>query len=296
MDDQLRIAAFDWLSNLVKLHGDVLSRPLLEKGFYYGGHRITLLGPQGIWKPQSMKYPISIVTTIGGPYEDSHTEDGFLKYRYRGSDPYHPANVGLREIMRQKKPLIYFFSIVKGRYLATWPVYIIADDISKLSFTVALDNQLILNHNEPLAQEEEDYYRRRYLTANIQIRLHQRSFRERVIAAYQNQCALCKLKHIELLDAAHIVPDKEEKGDPIITNGIALCKIHHAAFDQNIIGINSDYHIKVRRDILEEIDGPMLKYGIQSLENQPIYLPDQKKDWPDKYRLEERFGLFLKAV
>jgi len=126
--------------------------------------------------------------------------------------------------------------------------------------------------------------------------LHQRSFRERVIAAYQNQCALCKLRHIELLDAAHILADKEEKGDPIISNGLSLCKIHHAAFDQNIIGINSDYIIKVRGDILEEIDGPMLKHGIQSLENQQIHLPNHKRDWPDKYRLEERFDLFLKAV
>jgi len=75
-----------------------------------------------------------------------------------------------------------------------------------------------------------------------------------------------------------------------------LCKIHHAAFDQNILGINPDYIIKVRKDILEEIDGPMLKYGIQSLENQAIYLPYNKNNWPDKFRLEERFDLFLKAV
>jgi putative restriction endonuclease len=296
MDDQIRLAAFDWLSKLALIHGDVLPRNLLEKGFDYQGNRITLLGPQGIWKPQLLDYPISIVTTTGGPYEDSRSDDGFLKYRYRGTDPYHPANIGLREVMKQKKPLIYFFSIIKGRYLATWPVYIIDDDISNLSFTVALDNQLALTSNEPQIKEQEDYYRRRYLTANIQVRLHQRSFRERVIAAYQNQCALCKLKHVELLDAAHITPDNADSGEPIITNGLALCKIHHAAFDQNILGISPDYIIKVRRDILEEIDGPMLKYGIQSLENQTLYLPGNKNNWPDKFRLEERYGLFLKAV
>jgi putative restriction endonuclease len=192
--------------------------------------------------------------------------------------------------------LIYFFSIVQGRYLVTWPVYIIGDDIANLSFTVALDNQIVFKKQELQANEEENYYRRKYLTASIQFRLHQRSFRERVIAAYQNQCALCKLRHIELLDAAHIVSDKEDKGDPIVSNGLALCKIHHAAFDKNIIGINPDYFIRVRSDILEEIDGPMLKHGIQSLENLRIYLPSHKRDWPDKYRLEERFGMFLKAV
>lgn len=296
MDEQIRSAAFDWLHKMTLLHGDVLPRIILEKGFEFNGHRITLIGPQGIWKPQMLDYPISIVTTTGGPYEDTHSDDGFLKYRYRGTDPYHPANVGLREIMRQKKPIIYFFSVMKGRYLATWPVYIISDDIANLCFTVALDNQIIKTSASTSAEEQDDYYRRRYITSNIQVRIHQRSFRERVIAAYRCQCALCKLKHVELLDAAHIIPDNDERGEPIVTNGLALCKIHHAAFDQNIIGISPDYVIKVREDVLEEIDGPMLKYGIQSLENQTIYLPDSKKNWPDKFRLDERYNLFLKAV
>ncbi|MDD4962105.1 MAG: HNH endonuclease, partial [Candidatus Marinimicrobia bacterium] len=98
----------------------------------------------------------------------------------------------------------------------------------------------------------------------------------------------------ELLDAAHIIADSQEKGDPLVSNGLSLCKIHHAAFDQNIIGINPDYTIKIRQDILEETDGPMLKYGIQSLENHRLILPQHKKDWPDRERLEQRFGEFLR--
>lgn len=74
-----------------------------------------------------------------------------------------------------------------------------------------------------------------------------------------------------------------------------MCKIHHAAFDRNIIGINPDYYIHVRKDILEESDGPMLKYGLQSLENQKIILPGHHRDYPDQIRLEERFDQFLKA-
>jgi len=77
---------------------------------------------------------------------------------------------------------------------------------------------------------------------------------------------------------------------------LSLCKIHHAAFDNNIIGITPDYIIKIRRDILEEIDGPMLKYGIQSLENQKIILPSHKRDWPDKDRLDQRYERFKNVV
>jgi putative restriction endonuclease len=73
---------------------------------------------------------------------------------------------------------------------------------------------------------------------------------------------------------------------------LSLCKIHHAAFDKNIIGISPDYTIKVREDILLEVDGPMLKHGIQEMNNQQIILPFHKKDYPDRERLEERYNAF----
>ncbi len=95
-----------------------------------------------------------------------------------------------------------------------------------------------------------------------------------------------------LLDAAHIIPDKEEKGTPVINNGLSLCKIHHAAFDSYFIGVDPDYRIKIRNDLLDETDGPMLKYGIQELHNRTIILPGNKKQWPDREKLEFRFEKF----
>ena len=38
-------------------------------------------------------------------------------------------------------------------------------------------------------------------------------------------------------------------------NVLSLCKIHHAAYDKNILGISPDYQVKVRIDILDEVDG-----------------------------------------
>ena len=43
------------------------------------------------------------------------------------------------------------------------------------------------------------------------------------------RCALCRLRHQELLDAAHITPDSEAEGEPLVSNGVVLCKLHHAA-------------------------------------------------------------------
>ncbi|MDD5709652.1 MAG: HNH endonuclease [Candidatus Marinimicrobia bacterium] len=291
-DMPLRLAAFQWLEAQCRIHDDVLPRKLLELGFPFRGERITLIGQTGIWKPRQMQLPISITTTIHSPYSDT-PGDQYIGYSYRGTDPGHRDNVGLRICMQKQIPLIYFYAVMPGKYLASWPTYIIEDDIRKLTFTAAVDEARVA-FNQSVQEDEEAYIRRGYITSNVKVRIHQKTFRERVLYAYQTQCALCRLKHRELLDAAHIIADSQEKGDPLVSNGLSLCKIHHAAFDQNIIGITPDYTIKIRQDILEETDGPMLKYGIQSLENHRLILPQHKKDWPDRERLEQRFGEFLR--
>lgn len=298
MEEQIRLAAFNWLKEQVDLYGDILSRPLLEKGFLYNGERVTLIGPQGIWKPRVFeKVPISITTVYNGPYDDSLSDDGSFTYRYRGTDPFHKDNVGLREAMKKQIPLIYFFGIVPSKYLAVWPVYIVSDNPNTLSFTVVADDmasiqKYLLSNATDSASEDSQNAVRKYITSTVKNRLHQKSFRERVLLAYKEQCAFCRLKHTLLLDAAHIIPDGEELGDPIVTNGLSLCKIHHAAYDSNIIGVTPDYKIEVREDILQETDGPMLKHGIQELQNVKIILPHDKSSWPDRERLSIKYSRF----
>ncbi len=137
---------------------------------------------------------------------------------------------------------------------------------------------------------------RRYVTRKTLQSIHQSAFRSRVVAAYREQCTLCRLKHRELLDAAHIIPDTDPLGDPVVPNGLCLCKIHHAAFDADLIGVSPDYRVKVRRSILEENDGPMLQHGLKGLEGGSIILPRHVPDRPDRERLAQRFDLFLKAA
>jgi hypothetical protein len=81
--------------------------------------------------------------------------------------------------------------------------------------------------------------------------------------------------------------------NPIVSNGISLCKIHHAAFDSFILGISPDYKLTVREDILHEVDGPMLKHGIQGINNRKIILPRKPAQWPDQARLDYRYQQFL---
>ena len=296
-DLAIRFAAFKWLSEQVNIHGDVLPRPLLQKGFEFEGNRVPLVAPQGIFKPRLMELPLSIATTPKGPYQDSFGPDGLLAYKYRGTDPSHPDNLGLRRTMAQQLPLVYLHGIVPGKYLALWPVYVVGDDSAALTFRIAVDDAAyIARPAEGASDDDTTIARRSYVTATTRVRLHQRSFRERVIAAYRSQCSLCRLRHDELLDAAHIIPDSSPEGEPHVSNGIALCKLHHAAFDSFIIGVAPDYTVHVRRDVLDETDGPILKYGLQQMHGSRLFLPQSEKQWPNRDALEWRFERFKAAA
>ena len=118
------------------------------------------------------------------------------------------------------------------------------------------------------------------------------TFREAVIAAYNGRCAVSGLPEPLLLDAAHIVADKDEQlGQPIIPNGIPLSKIHHAAFDAHLIGINPDYVLHVSERLLARSDGPMLE-ALKGLQGRTIILPRRFQDRPDRDRLALRFERF----
>jgi len=168
----------------------------------------------------------------------------------------------------------------------------VGDDPAGLAFDVAVDDAAMIPSGELLVRESASDGRRRYVTAVTQRRLHQAGFRLRVLAAYRERCAICVLRHPELLEAAHILPDGHPLSQPIIPNGLALCKLHHAAFDSNILGIRPDYTVTVRRDILREHDGPMLRHGLQGVEGQELHVPRATDYQPRKDLLELRFAEF----
>jgi putative restriction endonuclease len=261
---------------------------------------VPLVGPQGIFKPAVLAdVPLTITTAprIEGrirPYEDELRYDGLLTYRYRGTDPRHHENVGLRTAMERGTPLVYLQGIERGWYMPIFPVYVVGDEPEILSFTVRADDVEGLGTGTLLGAADAGL--RRYAVRLIQERMHQAGFRARVLQAYRVRCAVCRLReHPELLDAAHILPDGHPQGAAVVPNGLSLCKLHHAAFDANIIGIRPDHVIEVRRDVLAEIDGPMLTHGLQGVERQQIVVPRRPVLRPNPEFLEERFELFRQA-
>lgn len=246
---------------------------------------------KGIWNPQSFDETLSILTGINSPYDDRQ-EDGqdlFLRYSYQARDG--GDNIKLKRAFVEGTPLIYFEAQRAGHYIARYPVYIVEDDESKREFVVALDEQLRF-FGDPAGQPEDQ---RAYVQRVIRSRVHQPAFRWNVMQAYQETCAVCHLKHVELLDAAHIIPDSHELGSAHVTNGLSLCKIHHAAYDKNLMGISPDFEVKINGDLLLEVDGPMLKHGLQEMHNQQIRIPKDPNKHPNRMNLDFRYKEFEAA-
>ena len=139
------------------------------------------------------------------PYDDAVVE-GLLHYRYRGTDPRHRDNVGLRRALEEQVPLIYFHGIVPGLYAAEWPVFIVGDDPVALTFTVNVDERRFSALGTVDVEADHAPIRRRYATRLFQQRLHQATFRERVVRAYQYNCAVCRLKRQELWKPRTLLP------------------------------------------------------------------------------------------
>ena len=302
-DHAIRLAAGDWLAERTDHQGSELEWGELLHGFTFRGERIRLVNQRGIWKPRQMEMPLSIRTSPDNPYRDSFDPASqLLHYRYFGTDPDHADNAGLRRVMARQRPVIYFHGIRPGRYLPAWPAFIVGDDPSALTFAVAIDNPAFAEDQlategtgAGVAAAGDRDLERRYATRTTLTRIHQRVFRHRVLAAYRNRCAFCCLRQEPLLDAAHIVADRDPTGDPVVPNGLSLCKIHHAAFDRMFLGVTPKGVIQVRPDLRRQEDGPMLRHGLQGLHDQPIHRPRRAADHPDPDRLSLRYREFRQA-
>jgi hypothetical protein len=71
-------------------------------------------------------------------------------------------------------------------------------------------------------------------------------FRIAVLSRYGTQCAVCGIKVVDLLDAAHLVP-KSERGSDDPRNGLVLCSLHHRALDRGYFAINPETLTIVRK-------------------------------------------------
>ncbi len=306
-DSEIRSAAFAYCRHLMATRPHLTSGDL-KAGFTFDGERIPWVNPQqGIFKPRQMQHLLSITTVHPAKgrkvwYDDQRevhkqifSGSDVVEYAFMGKDPESHQNRWLKEAWKARTPVIYFLGIAPGLYLPVFPVFIAEWQPARLRVQVAFSLEQQIAPAAALTTMESSI-ERRYALREVKQRLHQATFREAVIEAYGGRCALSGLPEPLLIDAAHIVSDKNERlGQPVVPNGLPLSKIHHAAFDSHLIGIDPDYRIHVSERLLEQRDGPMLE-ALKQLHLRPLLLPKREKDCPDRERLELRFAQFKSAA
>lgn len=292
-DDDVRASCFAALDVLRAQFGDDLPyKGGLDRGFAFRGSRVPFLNYQkGIYRAavQRGAAALSINTSVKSPYGDAETDLGFL-YAYRAGSNDQPDNRALRAAHDLAVPIVYFVGSRPGWYRPLYPCYVTADNPVAQQVLVSVGRMIgPLDEREPVLAS--DVVERKYAVREAKVRLHQARFRGLVLPAYGDRCAICTLKEMRLLDAAHIVGDSDPEGVAAVVNGVSLCTIHHRAFDQNLVGISPDYQVHVAPRLLDEDDGPMLEL-LKHFHETPLHVPKQLRFRPDRDRLAGRFERF----
>lgn len=286
----IRADVFRWLDEKFIDAGGYEIHHSVLKSYEFEGQRIPLLDTgKGIRNPASFSSTLSIMSGWkANRYDDHEDDDGWVNYSYRAGEG--GDNVKLVHAYTQQDPIVYFRAVREGYYFPYYPIVIAQNDPVHRRVRFPLEQSLALL-GDPLDYTEQQ---RRYAESIVRTRLHQPLFRARVLHAYTSSCTICELRHAELLDAAHIIADADEHGVAHVTNGLALCKLHHAAYDRSLLGITPDYEVRINRSLLEEVDGPMLKHGLQEMHGRTIHVPTNFKARPSKERLSARYADFIR--
>jgi putative restriction endonuclease len=305
-DLELRQAAMVAVRELSRRYDDIVPVGVLREGFRFRGERISFGSfYSGIFRPRQMEGPAALTLTTTPPkaVSDARYDDGFdertgaFVYHYRAPQSATPQatraadadNRALRAVGTLAVPVIYFHGIAPGQYTPVAPAFVTRDDPTRrlVELQAALP---VADVTESGLTSNEDM--RRYATHEVLVRLHQHRFRTLVLHAYRGRCAVCSLREAALLQAAHILEDRDPRGAATVVNGIALCAIHHIAYDRNLMGIDPAGVVHISQRLLRETDGPMLQTGLQGFHGAAMLQPRRAADRPDPERLEVRFERF----
>lgn len=91
------------------------------------------------------------------------------------------------------------------------------------------------------------------VTESVSRKKRDPAFREKVLRAYERQCAVCgfdlRLGTSDLaLEAAHIMW-RQAGGPDIEPNGLALCSIHHKMLDKGAYTVSNSHRVQVSQEV-----------------------------------------------
>jgi len=306
-DELIRMSAFAALDRLLTGRA-VLPWSAIEPGFAAPGfdHRLRFASrAKGIFKPKEMAGILSVRTVMPRKgrkiwYRDQHdgrdalyAGDTTVRYSFRGEDPASSDNLLLKDALAKQHPIVYFVAVSPAVYVPLYPAFVVNWYPERLEADLAFASSA---STTKVVAPPATPIERRYRLVEVKQRVHQAEFREAVLDAYDARCVITGLSVRELLDASHIVPDSDENwGQPWIPNGLPLSKIHHAAYDANLIGIDPDGLVHVSQRLLADCrDADVLK-AVEAMKGMRIRKPRSEEDRPDRDRVALRFEMYLAA-
>lgn len=158
-----------------------------------------------------------------------------------------------------------------------------ADDesVTYLNRLPHLDDSEVENHIADVARRE--------LIVTLRRRFRQYDFRKRVLNAYLGTCAFCGVQ-LGLVEAAHIVPVAASRSSDKTDNGVALCALHHRAFDQNLVSFDEDYHIEISTAAIGDLADQRLSGELEKFRNllrESVLLPIDRRDYPARANITD---------
>lgn len=156
----------------------------------------------------------------------------------------------------------------------------------------AAEDLSLLNNLDTLTESQivtVENQARRIVLSQMARKYRATDFRRRVLGAYDHRCAACGIQ-LELIDAAHIIPVAAPTSTDETKNGIAFCKLHHAAFDRNLLSFDARYKIEISVSEVSRLAAANLSGGLDLFKNHlrtAIILPNDRRDYPPPQYIDE---------
>lgn len=298
-DLAMRLTAAGALAQLSQIYRDAVPWSEIVKGFTFLGGRIMFASQAlGIFKPRQMDRVLSIKTVVPRAGRDASysdqvaggSENGMWVYDMRERDPAHSQNQWLKTAWMEGLPLIYLRGLAPAVYLPSFPVYVTDWDAGAGQVRMALGLECTSRQDlvEPALMGRE---LPRYTYRHMQNRMSVACFRIDVLEAYQDTCALSGLAQPQLVDAVPITQGKS--GIRLdVTEGLCLSRLHHAAFDANLLGIDSDGRVHLSERLDTYVPGDPFVRNLLSVAGRRISMPRAPECQPNRDLLAARFEQF----
>lgn len=156
-----------------------------------------------------------------------------------------------------------------------------AADVGNGGWRTAPRKRRVVDRPTPQRGVEELPIERQRVVSEISRLSRDARFKQRVLFAYGNRCAVTRVQ-LRLVDAAHILPVGAPGSSDAVTNGLSLSPTYHRAYDAGLIYLAEDYKMHLNAARLQALQALNLATGIDSF-SEPlgdIFLPPDPKQRP----------------